>query len=78
MSMQDLIHIFGMAKENNSNVCIELTVPGREATEFIITVNDNLDYKLKYYKENYNNNLILNRCEAIKIVNAFLLTWPKK
>lgn len=77
MNMQDLTHIFGIAKENNSDVCIELTVPGRTGSEFIIILNDNLDYKLNYYKDNYNDNLVLNRCEDIKILNSFPIQWMR-
>lgn len=70
MTINDLEKIFNTAKEEVLDVAIELTVPTRDDTEIIIVKNGNLDYKLDYYKKNYTENLVLNRCEDIKIVNA--------
>lgn len=78
MNIKDLEEVFKIAKENNEDVCIELTVPGRRANEFIIILNDNLDYKLDYYKNNYTEELVLNRCEDIKIINIFSFTFGKE
>ena len=49
MIKEDLEKMFKIAKETERDVCIELTVPTREASEFIVILNDNLDYKLDYY-----------------------------
>ena len=70
--------MFKIAKTYNSDICIELTIPGREAHEFIIVLNANLDYKLDYYNTNYDENLVLNRCSDIKIVNAFGFVFGKQ
>ena len=70
MRINDLEEIFEMAKEEVLDVAIELTVPTRDDTEIIIVKNGNLDYKLDYYKKNYTENLVLNRCEDVKIINA--------
>ncbi len=78
MNKEDLKKMFKIAKDYNSDICIELTIPGRKAHEFIIVLNDNLDYKLDYYKENYDENLVLNRCADIKIVNAFGFVFGKQ
>ncbi|MGN1327603.1 MAG: hypothetical protein ACI4VQ_05995 [Clostridia bacterium] len=75
MNKSDLEDIFKNAKERNSDVCIQLTVPTREASEFIIVLNDNLDYKLDYYLKNYNDNLELERFTEIKILDAKLIKW---
>lgn len=77
MNMQDLIHAFGISKERNMDVCIELTIPGRKDNEFIIILNSNLDYKLDYYKNNYNDELVLNRCNDIKIINCYPILWMR-
>lgn len=69
MTKQDLINKFQVAKENNLGISIELTVPTRTASEIIITRNENLDYKLDYYLNNYNENLELERCADIKILS---------
>ena len=46
MIKEDLEKIFKIARETGRDVCIELTVPTREASEFIVILNDNLDYKI--------------------------------
>lgn len=70
MNKEELKEIFKEAKEGFVDVILELTVPGRKKPEYIIVLNDNLDYKLKYYLENYNDNLELIRCPEIKILRA--------
>lgn len=75
MNKEKLKELFKIAKETNKDIAIELTVPTRIATEIIIVKNDNLDYKLEYYENNYNNNLELNRCTDIKILSAELMKW---
>lgn len=59
---------FEYAKKNGFGIAIELTVPTRQDSEIIITKNSNLDYKLDYYLNNYNDNLELERCKDIKIL----------
>lgn len=71
MNKKELEKIMNKAKDHNTDVCIELTIPGRESHEYIIILNNNIDYKMEYYKNNYNENLELIRCSDIKIVNAF-------
>ena len=70
MNKKELKEIFDYARANNLDVAIELTVPTRKATEVIIVKQDNLDYKLKYYEDNYNEKLELERCTDVKILNA--------
>lgn len=77
MDINDLNKIFKQATDTNTDVCIELTIPNRKSHEFIIILNDNLDYKLDYYTKNYTEDLILNRCADIKIVNAFAFVFGK-
>ena len=72
---QDLIDICIKAKECNKDIALELTVPNQEETEIIIIKNSNIDYKLDYYCKNYNENLELNRCKDIKILNAEIIMW---
>ena len=67
--MEKLGLLFRDAQAQNLDVALELTVPTCEETEIIIVKNKNLDYKLVYYKENYNENLELIRFPEIKIVN---------
>lgn len=75
MNKVDLQNKFKLAKEQNKSICVELTVPTREESEFIIVTNGNLDYKLNYYLNNYNDNLELGRFTEIKILNIELVNW---
>ena len=70
MNKQKLKEIFEEAKQKTIDVILELTVPTREVSEYIIVLSDNLDYKLDYYMKNYNDNLELERCTDVKILSA--------
>ena len=70
MNKEQLREIFDYAKINNLDVALELTVPTKTVTAILIVKYDNLDYKLKYYEDNYNSKLELNRCADVKILNA--------
>ena len=70
MNKQKLKEIFEEAKQKTIDVILELTVPTREVSEYIIVLTDNLDYKLDYYMKNYNDNLELERCIDVKILSA--------
>ena len=67
--MNYLISLFEKAKYDSLDIALELTVPTCEDTEIIIVKNANLDYKLNYYKESYNENLELKRFPEIKILS---------
>lgn len=75
MNLKDLSKMFLKAKLEGKDVAIELTVPSKKATEVIIVRNPNLDYKLEYYKNNYTENLVLTRCDKIKILNAKVIKF---
>lgn len=77
LNKEDLIKTFDEAKENNLDVAIELTVPTREDTEIIIVRNGNLDYKLNYYLNNYNDKLELERCTDIKMIDFYPFNWDE-
>ena len=70
MNKEQLKQVFEEAKQKTIDVIIELTVPTRTESEYIIVLTDNLDYKLDYYNKNYNDNLELERCKDIKILSA--------
>ena len=75
MKIKELEKMFLKAKLEGKDIAIELTVPTRSETEIIIVKNDNLEYKLEYYRKNYREDLILNRCKDIKILNAKVLNF---
>ena len=67
--MKQLVSLFEKAKYDSLDIALELTVPTCEDTEIIIVKNANLDYKLNYYKESYNEDLELKRFPEIKILS---------
>ena len=77
MKINELEKIFAEAKENRKDVAVELTVPNQRETEIIIVKNDNIDYKLMYYINNYTENLELVRCREIKIISAKIIKWEE-
>lgn len=75
MSIKELSKIFMKAKLEGKDVAVEITVPTKKATEVIIVRNPNLDYKLEYYKNNYTEKLVLNKCDKIKILDAKVIKF---
>lgn len=75
MNFKELSKLFMKAKLEGKDIAIELTVPGGRATEVIIVKNPNLDTKLAYYKNNYTEDLVLTRCDKIKILNAKVIKF---
>ena len=71
--MLKLKKAFMKAKLEGLDIAIELTVPGRKDAEIIIVQYSNLDYKLSYYINNYDEQLVLNRCKDIKIINVYTI-----
>lgn len=77
MKINELEKIFAEAKENRKDVAVELTVPNQRETEIIIVKNENIDYKLMYYINNYTEDLELVRCRDIKIISAKIIKWEE-
>lgn len=68
MNIKYLETVFKNAKENGLDVCVEVTIPGQNDTEFIEQKRQHWK-QLAYYKKTYDENLIHNHCNEIKIVN---------
>ena len=71
MTKKMLTEIFMSAKEMKSDICVEITIPGQKENEYIINRNSSIDSKLKYYLDNYTEELCHKNNEAIRIVRAF-------
>jgi hypothetical protein len=61
MNKQELEHIFGIAKETNLDICVELG-----SNDFVIILNANLDARLNEY---------INSSQ--KTINAFPIKWMR-
>lgn len=70
MNINYLETVFKNAKENGLDVCVEVTIPGQDDTEFIINKNESIENKLEYYKKTYDKNLVHKHCNEIKIVSV--------
>ena len=70
MIIDDLIDAFHEAQEDNSDICVEVTIPGQKDTEFIINRNKSLANKLEYYCNTYDENLVHKHNKEIRIVSA--------
>lgn len=66
-----LINTFKEAKTNNKSICVEVTIPGQNDTEYIINKNESIENKLEYYLNTYNDKLEHNRNNLVRIVNVF-------
>ena len=75
MTKKELTIIFMEAKANKSDVCVEVTIPGQEDTEYIVNKNRSIDNKLDYYFQTYYDNLVHKHNRAIRIVNAFAIDF---
>lgn len=75
LSKEELIRIFNYAKDNKMDICVEVTIPGQEDTEFIINSTNSLDNKLNYYLENYDDNLCLKRNHEVRIIDLMPLNF---
>jgi len=62
--------IFKETKEQGGDICVEVTIPGQDDTEFIINRNKSLDNKLEFYKRTYDKNCVHKNCSEIRIVSA--------
>lgn len=75
MTKEQLINIFMEAKRNKCDICVELTIPGQNDTEFIVNKNKSIENKLKYYLETYDDELKHSRNNNIRIINAFAIDF---
>ena len=75
MTKEQLINIFIEAKRKKCDICVELTIPGRNDTEFIVNKNKSIENKLKYYLETYDDELKHCRNNNIRIINAFAIDF---
>lgn len=73
--MDVLEQIFMDAKACGLDICVELTIPGQDDSEFIINKNKSLDNKLAYYKETYDDDLVHKRCRDIRIVSIKMIKF---
>ena len=70
MSIESVVAILQRAKEHNMYGYIEVTIPGKLKTEYIVNHPDSLDYKIEYYKRTYDAKCVHKNCPDIRIVSA--------
>lgn len=71
---EQLIEIFNDAIEFGSRyTAVEVQTKGSEKSEIIINLYENFKNKLEYYIKAYNDDLVLNTFDGIRIVSAISL-----
>lgn len=75
MKKENLISIFDTAILMKDDIAVEITVPGQETTEVIITRAENLENKLEFYKKAYDENGVHCMNKDVKIVNAWCVNF---
>lgn len=78
LNRADLIKICNEAIMEGKDICVEITIPGQQDTEFIINLNDSIQNKLDYYCKAYDNNLVHSMNNQIKIVNVKKIDFSNK
>ena len=78
MKKEELINVFSKAKENKTDIAVEVTIPGQETTEVIINRNENLDNKLEFYKKVYDEECVHCMNKEVRIVNASCIKFFNK
>lgn len=71
MNKETLKEVFASAKANKLDVAVELTLPERKEPEIIIVKNSNLDYKLDYYLNVYDDELKHRQNSMIQMISAY-------
>ena len=70
MNIKYLETVFNNAKKQGMDVCIEVTIPGQDDTEFIINKNASIDNKLAYYMKTYDEQCVHRHCSDISIISV--------
>lgn len=66
--MSDLEFVIKQAVKTKANVGVFIEMPGFESPEMIVNPVENLEKKLEYYKNTYDENLNHKHAEGIKII----------
>lgn len=77
MKRENLISIFDTAILMKNDIAVEITVPGQETTEVIVTRAENLNNKLEFYKKAYDENGVHCMNSEVKIVDAWCVNFFK-
>ena len=75
MKRKNLISVFDTAKLTKMDIAVEITIPGQETTEVIVTRYENLDNKLKFYTKAYDENCVHCMNKEVKIVNVWCVNF---
>lgn len=78
MNQKYLETVFNNALSNGLDVCVEVTIPGQDDTEYIINKNASIKNKLEYYKKAYDENCVHCMNDRIKIVSVRKLKFREE
>lgn len=73
---EKLIEILNSAiKDKNEYIAVAVETRGSNDVEIIINPNSNLEKKLGYYTRSYNDDMVLNSYDGIKVVAAMAFDY---
>lgn len=73
-TIKDLIEMFETAKQQKMKIGVSIkNLPGLECSEIVVNEFSDLDAKLKYYLENYDDNLHHKKNNKIYINNVMVI-----
>jgi hypothetical protein len=73
---EKLIEILNSAiKDKNEYIAVAVETRGSNDVEIIINPNSNLEKKLNYYTRSYNDDMVLNTYDGIKVVAAMAFDY---
>ncbi len=78
MKKENLISIFDTAILMKNDIAVEVTVPGQETTEVILTRAENLENKLAFYKKAYDEDGVHCMNKEVRIVDAWCVNFFKE
>lgn len=70
-TLTDLEEVFKEAIDDYLLVGVAIKLPNLDKPEIIINPSENMEEKLKYYKNAYNDDLTLKTCKDIQIIGAY-------
>lgn len=75
LDKSELENFFKNAIKTGRDVCMEIQSPEGDFTEFVVTKNEDLKEKLKYYLKNFDDNLCLKENKKVKIIEIILFNF---
>jgi len=71
MKKKDFMNILELAKHNEIGIAVAISMPWLPSEEIIINPPENVQEKIDYYQQAYDDDMKLNMNENIRVIGAF-------